>query len=54
MIAIRTHTLKPAVLVYHKPKRIDPLAIKLAELENIVFLKTDIGIEKLMLNLKEM
>jgi putative transcriptional regulator len=54
MIAIRTHTLKPAVLVYHQPKRIDPLAIKLAEIENIVFLKTDIDIEELMLNLQEM
>lgn len=54
MIAIRTHTLKPAVIVYHKPKRIDPLAKKLAELENIVFLRTDLPMGELLSKLKEM
>ncbi len=54
MIAIRTHTLKPVAIIYHQPKRIDALAIKLAELENIAFLKTDLSMEKLLLNLHEM
>ncbi len=54
MIAIRTHTLKPAVIVFHQPKRIDPLAIKLAKLENIVFLQTDLPMEKLLMKLQKM
>jgi putative transcriptional regulator len=54
MIAIRTHTLKPVAIIYHQPKRIDSLAIKLAELENIAFLKTDLSMEELLLNLHEM
>jgi putative transcriptional regulator len=54
MIAIRTHTLKPAVIVYHKPKRIDPLAIKLAKLENIVFMSTKQPMDDLLKKLREM
>jgi putative transcriptional regulator len=53
MIAIRTHTLKPAVIVFHKPERIDPLAIKLAKLENIVFLKTDLNLKDLLKELRK-
>jgi len=52
MIAVRTHTLKPAVIVFHQPKRIDPLAIKLAKLENLVFLQTDLPLNKLLLRLQ--
>ena len=54
MIAIRTHSLKPQIIVYHKPERIDPLAVKLAELENITFMKTDLPLKKLIVELKEM
>jgi len=53
MIAVRTHSLKPAVIVYHQPERIDPLAIKLAELENIAFLTTHLPLKQLILKLKE-
>ena len=53
MIAIRTHSLKPAVIVYHQPKRIDPLAIKLAKLENIIFLQSNLPLDKLLLNLQK-
>ncbi|MFQ5911304.1 MAG: helix-turn-helix domain-containing protein, partial [Thermoplasmata archaeon] len=35
MVAVRAHPLKPAMVVYVKPERIDPLAIKLAELEKV-------------------
>lgn len=54
MIAIRTHTLKPAAIVYHQPKRIDKLALKLAELENISFLKTNLPMDELLNKLNEM
>ncbi len=54
MIAIRTHSLKPAVIVYHQPKRIDQLAVKLAKLENIVFLSTNIPLDDLLLKIKKM
>ncbi len=52
MIAIRTHSLKPAVIVFHRPKRVDPLAIKLAELENIVFLRTSLPLNELLIHLQ--
>jgi len=35
MIAIRVHPMKPALVVYHKPAVLDPLAQKLAEADNI-------------------
>ena len=54
MIAIRTHTLKPAVIVFHQPERIDPLATKLAELENIIFLRTNLPLTKLLNNLQKL
>ena len=52
MIAIRTHTLKPAAIIYQRPERIDQLAIKLAELDNITFLHTDLDLEELISKLK--
>jgi putative transcriptional regulator len=54
MIAIRTHSLKPAVIVFHKPERIDPLAKKLAKLENIVFLETNQPLDKMLLELQKL
>ena len=54
MIAIRTHTLKPAVIVFHQPERIDPLAIKLAKLENIVFLQTNLPMNQLLMKLRKL
>jgi len=36
MIAIRAHPLKPAMVLYLKPKRVDKLAIKLAQLEDVL------------------
>ncbi len=43
MIAVRVHPIKPAVVVYIKPKRIDPLAVKLAEIEGIPLITTDLS-----------
>ena len=41
MIAIRAHPVKPRVVIYIKPKSIDKLATKLAEMERIVLITTD-------------
>jgi len=43
MIAVKAHPLKPAMVVYVQPENIDELAVKLAELENIILAKTDLG-----------
>lgn len=40
MVAVRAHPLKPAMVVYVQPERIDQLAVKLAELENVSLVKT--------------
>lgn len=48
MVAIRAHPLKPAVVVFHKPGQIDPLAIKLAELERIPLVRTDMEQEQIL------
>ena len=51
MIAVRAHPVKPRMVVYIKPKSVDPLATKLADMENVVLTKTELGeneiIEKL-------
>ena len=51
MIAVRAHPVKPRMVVYIKPKSVDPLAPKLADMENVVLTKTELGeneiIEKL-------
>jgi len=36
MAVIRTHPLKPAMVVYARPTQVDALAVQLAELENIL------------------
>jgi putative transcriptional regulator len=42
MIVIRTHPLKPAMVVYARPQQVDELAVKLAELDNIILARTDL------------
>ncbi|MCL4328681.1 MAG: helix-turn-helix domain-containing protein [Candidatus Thermoplasmatota archaeon] len=46
MIAIRAHPLKPGAVVYVQAGRVDPLAIKIAELENIPLITTDLPVGK--------
>ena len=41
MIAVRAHPIKPRMVVYVKPKAVDPLAPKLADMEKVVLVKTD-------------
>lgn len=42
MVAIRVHPLKPAAVVYIKAGRIDELAIRLAQMENIPLIVTEL------------
>ena len=42
MIAVRAHPIKPRMVVYVKPKTVDPLAAKLADMEKVVLVKTDL------------
>ncbi len=42
MIAIRVHPLKPAAVVYIRAGRIDELAVRIAEIENIPLIVTDL------------
>jgi putative transcriptional regulator len=53
MIAIRAHPLKPAMVVYHRPEHVDELAIRLATLENIPLVKTDISLPSLVERLEK-
>jgi len=48
MIAIRAHPLKPAIVVYQKPEQVDELAIRLAELEGIPLIRTELGTSELV------
>ncbi len=46
MIAVRAHPLTPAMVVYIRPEKIDPLAVKLARLEGIPLVTTDLEVEE--------
>jgi putative transcriptional regulator len=43
MVAIRAHPMKPAAVVFSNPGRVDPLAVRLSEVENIPLLVTPLG-----------
>jgi putative transcriptional regulator len=43
MVAVRTHPLKPAMVVYVRPENVDELAVKLAQLEGVVLARTDLS-----------
>jgi putative transcriptional regulator len=47
MIAIRIHPVKPLLVVYHQPGGVDPLAVQLAERENMPLVITEIPLEEL-------
>lgn len=56
MIAVRVHPMKPTMVVYHKPNAVDPLAIKLADMENIPLVLTELPLDMLikrLVSLKE-
>jgi putative transcriptional regulator len=51
MVAIRAHPLKPAMVVFQKPERVDELAVKLAELERIPLAVTNLSVTSLIKHL---
>ncbi len=54
MVAVRAHPLKPAMVVYIQPERIDELAVKLAELENVCLAKTSLSKDEVVSKLEEL
>jgi len=52
MIVIRTHPLKPAMVVYARPGKVDELAVTLAELDNIILARTELDTDTLIERLK--
>ncbi len=54
MIAVKAHPLKPAMVVYVQPENIDELAVKLAELENILLARTELEPSELIQRLERL
>jgi putative transcriptional regulator len=54
MVAIRVHPMKPALIVYHRPEKVDELALRLAKTESIPLVVTRIPLDKLVANLREL
>lgn len=52
MVAIRAHPLKPAMVVFQRPERVDDLAVKLANLERIPLVVTNLPVQSLIENLE--
>ncbi|MEM3341548.1 MAG: helix-turn-helix domain-containing protein [Thermoplasmata archaeon] len=48
MIAVRAHPMKPAMVVYLKPERIDELALTLARIEKIPLVATHLALDDLI------
>jgi putative transcriptional regulator len=54
MVAIRAHPLKPAAVVFAHPGKVDPLAVRLSEIENIPLLTTVLGATEVLERLEEL
>ena len=54
MVAIRAHPLKPAAVVFANPGRVDALAIRLSEVENIPLLTTSLSAPAVLDRLEEL
>lgn len=54
MVAIRAHPLKPSVVVYVQPHKVDDLAIKLATLEEIPLAVTQLDVKTLKEKLRKL
>ena len=48
MVAIRAHPLKPGMVVYYKPKNVDELAVRLAEIEGIPLVVTEMDVDRMI------
>lgn len=53
MVAVRVHPMKPAMVVYHQPKSVDELALKLARMEDIPLATTTMGLDTMIDELRE-
>lgn len=54
MIAIRAHPLKPALVIYQRPEHVDELAIRLATLENLPLVRTNLQVPTLVERLERL
>ncbi|MHB8586804.1 MAG: helix-turn-helix domain-containing protein [Thermoplasmatota archaeon] len=54
MVAIRVHPMKPALIVYHRPEKVDELALRLAKTESIPLVLTRLPLEKLIERVREL
>lgn len=54
MVAIRAHPLKPGMVVYWRPKNVDALAVKLAQIEGIPLVTTEMELEPMLDALSEL
>lgn len=54
MVAIRAHPLKPAAVFFASPGRVDPLAVRLSEAENIPLLTTALSAPAVLERLEEL
>ncbi len=54
MVAVRAHPLKPAAVIFSNPGRVDPLAVRLSEVENIPLLTTSLGPTEVLRRLEEL
>jgi putative transcriptional regulator len=52
MIAIRSHPMTPAMVVFHQPTRVDPLAVKLASLEQVTLVTCPLPLDEMLERLK--
>ncbi len=48
MVAIRVHPMKPALIVYHRPEKVDDLALRLAKTESIPLVITRTPLDKMI------
>ena len=54
MIAVRAHPVKPRMVVYIKPKAVDLLAPKLANMERVVLVKTELSEKEIIEKLRSL
>ncbi|MDR0791199.1 MAG: helix-turn-helix domain-containing protein [Methanomassiliicoccaceae archaeon] len=52
MVAIRAHPLTPAMVVYIRPEKVDPLAVKLAKLEGVPLVSVNTELNELIMRLR--
>lgn len=52
MVAVRVSNLKPSTVVLHGVSKVDDIALKLAEVERIPLIKTDLEISQIIENLR--